>query len=68
MASIAFIALGLMVADAQSTCTEVIDVEIYTDANEIIHEEFKSGAFEVCPPEVSYLIRKFSKDCKHLIF
>ena len=68
VASIAFIALGLMVADAQSTCTEVIDVEIYTDANEIIHEEFKSGAFEVCPPEVSYVIRKFSKDCKHLIF
>jgi len=68
VSSIAFLALGLMVADAQSTCTEVIDVEIYTDANEIIHEEFKSGAFEVCPPEVSTLLRNFNKDCKYIIF
>ena len=53
VSAIALVGASFMAADAQSSCTESIDVEIYTDANQIIAQEYKAGEFEECPPEVS---------------
>ena len=50
VSSIARVVAGFMAVYAQSTCTEFIDAEIYTDANQIIAKEYKAGEFEECPP------------------
>lgn len=57
VSSITLAAAGFMAVDAQATaCTESIDVEIYTDAHQIVASEYKAGEFEVCPPEVSLIV------------
>ena len=58
VSSIALVVAGFMAVDAQTTtCAESIDVEIYTDANQIIAKEYKAGEFEECPPEVNAVTR-----------
>ena len=39
---------------AADTCDDTIDVEIYTDIDDLIAMDYKAGQHEICPPETFY--------------